>query len=393
MVKDSTRNALKSITYDSYVEDFSKGATITGSYPLSASITRIFYESGDPQNGVDLTGNSSFKEKYYYQTKGQTKIKKKNFHNEAVKKSYDASILKKKYIQGLENTINYYRKWSPHFVFSSSADPLTGQSLPENAWEKSYQNISIIEVPSIFFGSSIKKGSVSLKYYITGTLVGQLQDERKNGELIQTGPAGSTGTGSVAGIVLYNEGALVITGSWTLGNSAVKQDYRYYGSDDSPSWIYFGTGMNDSYPLDWDAEIGQYYDGSSYRTLDADSFHSSSFELAFSGTNYIPTITMMAHAKKGYLNWSNNPTYVEYGQPTGSVTGSVLYKESDSIVIKNTISSSFNSDYTASFKKQTFINKIGIYDKDKNLIAIAKVATPVRKLETDEYTFKLKLDI
>ena len=70
------------------------------------------------------------------------------------------------------------------------------------------------------------------------------------------------------------------------------------------------------------------------------------------------------------------------------------YKENDSIAIKNTISSSFAScDYTASFKKQTFINKIGIYDKDRNLIAIAKVATPVRKLETDEYTFKLKLDI
>ena len=38
------------------------------------------------------------------------------------------------------------------------------------------------------------------------------------------------------------------------------------------------------------------------------------------------------------------------------------------------------------------INKIGLYDENKNLIAIAKVATPVRKLETDEYTFKLKLD-
>ena len=37
----------------------------------------------------------------------------------------------------------------------------------------------------------------------------------------------------------------------------------------------------------------------------------------------------------------------------------------------------------------TFISKIGVYDDDKNLIAIAKVATPVRKLETDEYTFFL----
>ena len=38
-------------------------------------------------------------------------------------------------------------------------------------------------------------------------------------------------------------------------------------------------------------------------------------------------------------------------------------------------------------------NPSEIYDKDKNLIGIAKMATPVRKTESDQYTFKLKLDI
>ena len=33
-----------------------------------------------------------------------------------------------------------------------------------------------------------------------------------------------------------------------------------------------------------------------------------------------------------------------------------------------------------------------IYDDDKNLLGIAKLATPVLKKETDSYTFKLKLD-
>ena len=101
----------------------------------------------------------------------------------------------------------------------------------------------------------------------------------------------------------------------------------------------------------------------------------------------------MAHAKRGHLNWSNNPTYLVHGQSTNSVAETTIYKENPNLAIKNTISSPFGCDYTASFKKQTFINKIGIYDKYKNLIAIAKVSTPVRKLETDEYTFKLKLDI
>ena len=47
---------------------------------------------------------------------------------------------------------------------------------------------------------------------------------------------------------------------------------------------------------------------------------------------------------------------------------------------------------TGSFEKQVYISKIGLYDKDRNLIGIAKLATPVRKREIDSYTFKLKLD-
>ena len=59
--------------------------------------------------------------------------------------------------------------------------------------------------------------------------------------------------------------------------------------------------------------------------------------------------------------------------------------------IKNIVSSS-HCDHTASFEKQTFISQVGLYDEDKNLIGIAKLATPVRKRHEDEFTFKLKLD-
>ena len=62
------------------------------------------------------------------------------------------------------------------------------------------------------------------------------------------------------------------------------------------------------------------------------------------------------------------------------------------IVIKNVASSSY-ADPTGSFQKTTYISSIGIYDEDKNLIGVAKVATPVKKTENREFTFKLKLDI
>ena len=201
-------------------------------------------------------------------------------------------------------------------------------------------------------------------------MIGHLHDINRNGELIQVGPTGSVESGSVAGVVLYNEGFVVLTGSWDLD----EETYNYIDNAANlkkPAWKYFGIGMNDGY--------------TSTANL------SSSFSLNFKGTNYVPTITMLAHAKKGQLNHSNNYTFIEYGQNTGSLTGSNHFIENKHLTIKNTISSS-HCDHTASFAKQTFISKIGLYDEDKNLIGVAKLATPVRKKEIDEYTFKLKLD-
>ena len=72
---------------------------------------------------------------------------------------------------------------SPHYEYSGE--------------ERNDQELNLISIPSIFYGSRIKRGTMDLKFYITGTLIGQLQDINKNGELIQVAPSGSTGSGSV----------------------------------------------------------------------------------------------------------------------------------------------------------------------------------------------------
>ena len=102
---------------------------------------------------------------------------------------------------------------------------------------------------------------------------------------------------------------------------------------------------------------------------------------------------MFAHAPKNELNWSNNPTYISASQGESIlVSSSFSYIEQKARTIKNTISSSF-ARYSASFKPQTFISTIGVYDDDDNLIAITKLANPVRKTDEQDYTFKLKLDL
>ena len=159
----------------------------------------------------------------------------------------------------------------------------------------------------------------------------------------------------------------MLTGSWTLG--AHTEAYTG-GSADNPRWIYFGQSISGSITA-----------------------HSSSFAMHMSGTNKTQTITLLADAKKSELNHSNNPSYLTYGTLIASSSASAAgYKELNLKSIKNIVSSSYN-DPTGSFKKTTYISKIGIYDGNKNLIAIAKVATPVKKTEDRDFTFKLKLDI
>ena len=320
----SKQGSLSSFKTTSNTEfrEFVYGDQITGSYPLSASIVREFFAS----TATSRTGSNN-------------------------------------HLNSLFNTLNYYQPLSRHYAFSGALG------------DKGTQDVNLISIPSIIFGSKIEKGTLDLKFFVSGNLVGQLQDEKRNGELGQVGPGVSTGSGSVAGVVLYKEGFGLLTGSWDLasGPYAGFAGEKYTGSPVlKPKWIYFGAGANDG--------------------LAISNVVTSSFGLKFKGTTETQTITMLAHAQKGEYNHSNNPTYKTYGQGQQPMTASNAYVEPNDLTIKNVVSSSYSDPY-ADFKKTTYISSVAIYDENKNLIGIAKLATPVKKTEDLEYTIKMKLDI
>lgn len=322
LVKNGDKSSFKTISTSQFNSDFNYGDEITGSYPLSASIVREFFAS----TVVSRTGSAN-------------------------------------HLNSLQNTLNFYRPLSNHYVFSGSLG------------DKGTQDVNLISIPSIIFGTSVKKGSVDLKFYVSGTLIGQLQDKNRDGELIQVGPVGSTESGSVAGVVLYNEGFVLLTGSWDMatGPYAGFAGESYTGAPVlKPKWIYFGAGANDG--------------------IASANVVSSSFGLNFKGTTKNQTITMLAHAEKGELNHSNNPTFKTFGQSLTPQTGSKNYIESKNLTIKNIVSSSY-ADPAAPFQKTTYISSVAIYDENRNLIGIAKLATPVKKTENREFTFKLRLDV
>ena len=329
IAKGGTLSSFKTISTSDFNSSFAYGDKLTGSYPMSASIVREFFAS----TATSRTGSNN-------------------------------------HITSLVNTLNYYQPMSNHYAFDG---PLG---------DKGKFDINLISIPSIIFGSQIKKGTVDLRFYVSGTLIGQLKDANRDGELIQVGPTDSTESGSVAGVVLYNEGFVLLTGSWNMatGDYAGFPGEKYTGASAlAPKWIYFGAGANDG--------------------ISSANVVSSSFGLTFKGTTNTQTITMLAHAQKGELNHSNNPTFRASGSNSGlpshspaPTTSSMGYAEDGNLGIKNIVSSSY-PDPTGSFKKITYISSIGIYDDKKNLIGIAKIATPVKKTEDREFTFKLKLDI
>ena len=220
----------------------------------------------------------------------------------------------------------------------------------------------------MYYGSTIKKGSVVLDYYITGSKIASCADKNHNGTLI--GTTGST-SGSVVGLVLYDEGIIMLTSSANLetGGHAIK----YNGGSSaavSSSWQYYGTSLNDG--------------------ILHSSLNKASYDLNFKGTTYVNSMTMFAHARKGELNHSNNPTYKDLTFVPARATGSgIIFAEGES-TLSNVVSASYAS---ASFDKTTYISKVHIYDEDGNLIAITSVAKPIRKTLDDEYTFKMKLDL
>ena len=267
------------------------------------------------------------------------------------------------HLLALKNTINYYRYLSPHFEYSSSADSVSS-GLHSRDLESA--DVGLVSIPSIFYGKKVKKGTVNLEIYYTGSLIARAQDTKQNGELIQTYGVGTT-INNVIGLVLYNEGFVILTSSAALATVASTDNYT--GTSDQPRWTYFAQSISGSIIAP-----------------------KTTFVMNMSGTTETQVMTMFATAPKGELNHSNNPSYLQTGSAAMVSTGSTAYIQSEVMPIKNVVSSAY-ADPTGSFEKTTYISKVGIYDKNKNLIGLAKVATPVRKTVERDFTFKIKLDI
>lgn len=359
ITKDGSLMSFSSVSTSAF-QSFSYGAIMSSSYPMSATVdSEHYYESGAYGELADCPGDV------------------------------------RRRIGALKNTLNYYTYMSPSYSY----DRYDGEEL------------QLVSVPSIFFGSSIRKGSVSLKLYYTGSLVAELSDYKKNGELVQTYPEVNPYNklethkdyDKVAGVVLYNEGFMLMSGDWDLHEqgcmwlhcpdcaTAMDPTHNNAGAvEQPPKWMYFGNLGDAGDPFANPVVLPDDCDGVGTQPVPTLCPHWA-WSMTFEGINPIPVLTMLAHAPKGDLNHSNNPTFVKHGQNEVPEVSNSEYIEKSELTINNTVRTPYNEP-NGHFHKQTWISRVGIYDKDKNLIGIAKLATPVKKTEEREFTFKLKLD-
>lgn len=262
--------------------------------------------------------------------------------------TYDYS--KPSHMLSLKNTINFYKYLDP-ILFDF-------ENLTSN------YNLTLISIPSIFYGKSINKGSVQLNFYESNVLTGTIKDFRTSNST--TAPTvgklySDSDKSSPKGVILYDEGFIILFSKPNIESDRITS-----------------TPSNSVYPT-WD-----------HWGIETTTHTTWAWDLEFEGVSETPVVTMMAHAGKDEINYSNNLTFLKnLGTRTKTDDGYVL--ESSDRDIKNV--SKELDDGDTNFNKETYISKIAIYDKDKNIIAYAKLARPIRKTEERELTFKLKLDL
>jgi hypothetical protein len=341
VVRDGMKNSFKIESKSQYNVTHLIGDTVYGSYNLSSSIAQYYYESG---------------------------------HDVAMRRIYDgkktiAVVDQTEEIMyfSVKNVIEEYKFLSPHMKMITEA--------PLNVRNLSTTEVSLVTIPSLFYGQKIKPGTVELNYYVTGTLIGTLKDTKQNGELIQTYSTSSSPvdySGSTAGIILYGEGLMFLTGAYQLGDD---NSIDYSGSGGTTNkWTHFGSGLHQ--------------DVSSNTNIE-----NATFELKYQGITEAPTVMMMCHANYGELNWSNNPTFLSSSERNDDFTLSNKRFIQQDVDIQNVTHTVLTDNDKPEFKRETYISKVAIYDEERNLIGVATLANPVRKTEDRQYTFKLKLDL
>lgn len=202
--------------------------------------------------------------------------------------------------------------------------------------------LTVIHIPEMFYGRQIATGSVSIWTQAWSGTNGTYPDggtryfvDDGYGRLwdVPSGSSWRSGT-DIVGNVFYNEGLIVFT-------------------KPSPNW------HNEFFSSSFDGG------------------HQPSLHIDFRGSTIMKSYVFMCRMPQAAVNASNNPTY---------------YSSSIGPNGEHQHWSKFPSSGTVG-ENRTYITAVGIYNEERQLVAVAKIAQPIRKRETDNIDIRLRLDI
>lgn len=281
----------------------------------------------------------------------------------------------------------------------------------------------IVSIPQLKYGERIKKGSVTFT-------------DLDNDVIYSDNNRGSFGAETPLYTLVsidYESGAIVIkdndneefTGTITSMDLETGVSIMTFGSDtDSVSIVKIdiqsGT-LRTSEPLDFDGlDIDQIIYGNIFYSDGLLVFTNtpafSNYTCTYKSTKTIYETEVFLNIKSGEFNFSQNPSAVDvtlsgsYDFETTSVTnslpgGTVKIKEVQDISLRNayygsigTSTGSWDDYHNSSSIDPTgsylapFISTIGLYDKDGDMVAVAKLPQPIKNLPDYDMNFIVRLD-
>ena len=284
------------------------------------------------------------------------------------------------------------------------------------------EEISIIQIPQIQYGEQIKKGSVVLN------ISGSIYVDNSWGSLITENPSytwisydaetqemvftdGNEEFLIVCSYFDANSGIGVFTVEGLTESQTVFQVDAQTGYMSLSNELRFTSGSAEQLT---NKRGNVFYDDGLIVTTGINLF--TEYTLTYNSTQTIYETEVLVSAESGEFNASQNPTAVDvvlsnsYDFSTTQITnskpaGTVRIKEVQDIKQKQSFLGSIGSatgswddyyeyghtDPTGSYLS-TYITTIGLYDKDLNMVAVAKLPKPIKKLPDYNLNFIIRFD-
>ena len=272
-------------------------------------------------------------------------------------------------------------------------------SLSSTTTENKMEDVFFINIARLLTKDEIKKGTFELEIgTTTGTWTGATNAFTTTAKITDTGaansykvnsPAGEFGVLSIAdatgssvkatancGLIFYQAGVVVITGSVLQGSGTANPDlFASFGA--SQEGLLTNTvDMNGTGPV---IPMGSVPRGStnlqvremlyqSSISSSADALRHRIKNISFNNTTELNSTVYFCRANAHEFNYSSNPTYLSGSQ----------------IRVRDTA----NPDA----EPVAYVTTVGLYGKNNEMLAVAKTSEPLKKSPSNELTLRVRLD-